>query len=565
MGAGRNAGRKQDVPRIVQEVVDAPGRSLDAETRALFERRFGNDFSRVRVHTDARASKSARMVGARAYTVGQHIAFDAGRFAPSEPSGQRLLAHELTHTVQQAATSAHRVDGASDGRLEDQAARAAHGIMGSVRGIPMPSRVSGPGGVLQRDRETTIARALHPEETRVFSGSIRLPNQGVLFYSIELTNMPPLLPWGVELECQDGVVAAVRHLTRSGPLPRTLPNMRLRVDAGYSRVLRPGHLTRLVRLAARRELKRAVADATAQESVRAPDATSSRPEVPFLEALGEVALGTFVPALEGAKGLIPGGGHQQPVAEEAFEEPEPQAEEEVASPEAAEVVDVAEGCDEDDPDYARCVREEIQGNYRRGIRAAGEVATLAAEVAFPVQSALYGPRPESSGDPGVLANLPKVGRISRLSRLLSRTANIKTPRLLVARRRLGSTDVLDPRIMDAVRTYRSGPGRAAFGRNFGAARVRLKDGTTKIIKAINVPGGTHAEEEILGVIDEIRAAGHDPAKVRVEQIFSERIPCMNCMKEVIQKHIGTDVDVFYFLAEAEGPFFRGRKLKSLYY
>jgi hypothetical protein len=88
-------------PDLVHEVLTAGGQPLDQPTRGLMERRFGHDFSRVRVHTDARANESAHGVNAVAYTVGQNIAFRAGAYAPGTPSGQRLLAHELAHVVQQ--------------------------------------------------------------------------------------------------------------------------------------------------------------------------------------------------------------------------------------------------------------------------------------------------------------------------------------------------------------------------------------------------------------------------------------------------------------------------------
>jgi hypothetical protein len=73
------------------------------------EPRFGHDFSRVRVHTDARAARSARAVSALAYTVGQDVVFAAGKYAPASTVGRELLAHELTHVVQQSSgpSSAH--------------------------------------------------------------------------------------------------------------------------------------------------------------------------------------------------------------------------------------------------------------------------------------------------------------------------------------------------------------------------------------------------------------------------------------------------------------------------
>jgi hypothetical protein len=87
--------------RIVHEVIDSPGRPLGERLRRQLEPTFGHDFSGVRVHDDARADASCRTVGAAAYTVGEHIAFAAGRFRPESREGRRLLAHELAHVVQQ--------------------------------------------------------------------------------------------------------------------------------------------------------------------------------------------------------------------------------------------------------------------------------------------------------------------------------------------------------------------------------------------------------------------------------------------------------------------------------
>jgi hypothetical protein len=91
-------------PPIVHEVLRSPGRPLNAETRAFMEPCFGHDFRHVRVHTDARSANSARAVNALAYTVGPEIVFGAGLYQPDAPSGQRLLAHELAHTLQQGTT-----------------------------------------------------------------------------------------------------------------------------------------------------------------------------------------------------------------------------------------------------------------------------------------------------------------------------------------------------------------------------------------------------------------------------------------------------------------------------
>jgi murein DD-endopeptidase MepM/ murein hydrolase activator NlpD len=90
-----------EVPPIVHEVVASPGQPLDLETRAFMEPRFGHDFGGVRVHTDAQAIESARAVNALAYTVGRDVVFGKGQYAPQASDGRRLLAHELTHVVQQ--------------------------------------------------------------------------------------------------------------------------------------------------------------------------------------------------------------------------------------------------------------------------------------------------------------------------------------------------------------------------------------------------------------------------------------------------------------------------------
>ena len=88
-------------PPIVDDVLRSSGHPLDAGTRGYFETRFGYDFSHVRVHTDARARQSAASVGALAFTVGNHVVFGDRQYAPESNQGRKLLAHELTHTVQQ--------------------------------------------------------------------------------------------------------------------------------------------------------------------------------------------------------------------------------------------------------------------------------------------------------------------------------------------------------------------------------------------------------------------------------------------------------------------------------
>jgi Domain of unknown function (DUF4157) len=98
---GPDGAQEFAAPPVVQDQLHAAGQPLPATTREFMEPRFGHDFSRVRVHTDGLAANAARAVRARAYTIGQDIVFGSGQFAPTTTMGQQLLAHELTHVVQQ--------------------------------------------------------------------------------------------------------------------------------------------------------------------------------------------------------------------------------------------------------------------------------------------------------------------------------------------------------------------------------------------------------------------------------------------------------------------------------
>ncbi|MGC1759484.1 MAG: DUF4157 domain-containing protein [Candidatus Cybelea sp.] len=88
-------------PRVAIDAVTRAGRPIDRSVREAFEPSFGTSFEGVRVHDDAQAATAADSVGARAYTAGNHIVFAAGEYQPHSSSGQRTIAHELAHVVQQ--------------------------------------------------------------------------------------------------------------------------------------------------------------------------------------------------------------------------------------------------------------------------------------------------------------------------------------------------------------------------------------------------------------------------------------------------------------------------------
>lgn len=111
-GKGPNVQRKEGsaaAPHITSSIsagisaLKGVGSPLPASSRAFFEPRFGANLSNVRVHTGSQAADTAGAINARAFTVGHDIAFNAGQYAPHSQEGQRLLAHELTHVIQQGA------------------------------------------------------------------------------------------------------------------------------------------------------------------------------------------------------------------------------------------------------------------------------------------------------------------------------------------------------------------------------------------------------------------------------------------------------------------------------
>jgi hypothetical protein len=141
--------RGGEVPASVRDVMRDAGAPLGRESRDFFGARFGHDFSRVRIHADSRAADSAKEVGARAYTVGNHIAFGAGLYSPSTNEGRRLLAHELTHTIQQENGVAPSWTISDSAAHEGEADRAAAAIYGAG---PMPVATTQVATSIARDK-----------------------------------------------------------------------------------------------------------------------------------------------------------------------------------------------------------------------------------------------------------------------------------------------------------------------------------------------------------------------------------------------------------------------------
>lgn len=118
-----------EVPSIVHEVVRSPGQALEPASRDFMESRFQHDFSAVRVHTGSEAAVAARAIQARAFTVGPNIVFGHGEFAPGTSEGKRLMAHELSHVIQQRSNpmTAGRVVQRQPSALEQSTSQAERG------------------------------------------------------------------------------------------------------------------------------------------------------------------------------------------------------------------------------------------------------------------------------------------------------------------------------------------------------------------------------------------------------------------------------------------------------
>jgi hypothetical protein len=146
------------VPPVVGEVLASPGRPLDPPHRTRMESRFGHDFAGVRVHTDQKAARSAREIGAAAYAFGRSIVFGEGQYSPGTASGGYLLAHELTHILQQRApgsppsssappSSGSMVLGAPADRSEREADRVAREVSRPSAHASRESAVAAPAHV----------------------------------------------------------------------------------------------------------------------------------------------------------------------------------------------------------------------------------------------------------------------------------------------------------------------------------------------------------------------------------------------------------------------------------
>src|SRR6266550_1741095 len=184
--ASVSAALEEQEPSLVKDVVGSGGGSpLDRDTRGFMESRLGADFSDVRVHTDGKATESARSVQAYAYTVGNDVVFQSDKYSPDSDSGQRMLAHELTHVVQQRSGPVDGTPAAGGIKIShpsdsfEQAAESTADRVMSSQAVPTP--MTGATSSVQRvapeEEEPVqgsfVQRAAAPEEDEAVDDSVQ--------------------------------------------------------------------------------------------------------------------------------------------------------------------------------------------------------------------------------------------------------------------------------------------------------------------------------------------------------------------------------------------------------
>ncbi len=173
--AAAHAASANVAPPIVHEVLNSSGRPLDGQTRSLMESRFSHDFSRVRVHTDDKAAESARAVNALAYTVGNNVVMPAQQFQTNSQTSLNLLAHELTHVVQQTGGSTALPSTLEISRHDDSAEKEADEIASSVLSNDANHSMSNSSVRLARQSAASPAPAAPtPQELMDEANTIRL-------------------------------------------------------------------------------------------------------------------------------------------------------------------------------------------------------------------------------------------------------------------------------------------------------------------------------------------------------------------------------------------------------
>jgi hypothetical protein len=197
------------VPPIVHEVLRSPGQPLDTGTRAFMAPRFGHDFSQVRIHADPRATETAQAIKARAFTLGRNVVFGEGQYAPETSRGRRLLAHELSHVVQQEGTEADWL-GKRILRQETEEVMVGAAASAVAAGAGAVAPVA---GIAAGAMAGVAATALTP-----------------LTFNVATTNLTPKT-WRDRLNIRAGAASTRTNITIGGPPNSTIDIIHVRLDA----------------------------------------------------------------------------------------------------------------------------------------------------------------------------------------------------------------------------------------------------------------------------------------------------------------------------------------------
>ena len=167
-------------PASVDRVLASSGHPLEPALQQDMGQRFRHDFSRVRVHSGGAAEQSAREVNANAYTAGHNIVFGAGQFAPGTHKGRRLIAHELTHVVQQSGADSARVDqNSKKGSLSPVSTTSTHVAAGTMPRVEGRARV----GAIQREDDKAL-----DEKAKKIIGAAKNTSKGIDERAIDAVN-----------------------------------------------------------------------------------------------------------------------------------------------------------------------------------------------------------------------------------------------------------------------------------------------------------------------------------------------------------------------------------------
>jgi len=198
----------EDLPEGVDAVLAEPGRPLDASTRASFEAELATPLDRVRIHDGPAADASARRLDALAYTIGEHIVFRSDQYAPQTPDGRRLLAHELTHFVQQMGAAQTRV--AAFSHREDPAEREARSTADQLMrfpGLAVARPTASAGALIHRDETTPAKPGLSATEYLDRYASVIAAALNIHLLGVQLGTGSPYASWsgGSARACMDAM------------------------------------------------------------------------------------------------------------------------------------------------------------------------------------------------------------------------------------------------------------------------------------------------------------------------------------------------------------------------